>query len=115
MGSFFVIGNKPCNNNYGDRRITELLNRTASNAMESLFDEALQERYPTIHEKLIMYLPMDQICFAELSKEEFNLAIKEIQACIDSRKEPGGPQSYQKRVWEAEIEPLIRQDERYQQ
>jgi len=81
--------------------------------MESLFDEALQERYPAIHEKVMMYLPLDQICFAELSKEEFNLAVKEIQSCIDSRKESSEPRSYQKQMWEAEIEPLIRQDKRY--
>ncbi|MEQ4454278.1 hypothetical protein ABNT06_23105 [Kosakonia sacchari] len=98
MGSFFVIGSKPYNNNYGDRGLSVGLNRTASNAMESLFDEALQQRYPAIHKKVMMYLPVDQISFEELSKEELNLAIKEIQACIDSRKEPSGSQSDQKRV-----------------
>ena len=60
----------------------------------------------------MMYLPLDQIFFAELSKEEFNLAVREIQNCIDSKKYKR-PQLYQKQMWEAKIEALIRQDERY--
>ncbi|MBN3145683.1 hypothetical protein [Pectobacterium brasiliense] len=115
MGSFFDIGCKPHNNNTGDRGLTVGLNRTASNALEALFDEALQERHLGIHEKIMIYLPLDQISFSELSKEEFNLAIKEIQTCIHSRRESSEYQSYQRRMWEEEIEPLVQQDERYQQ
>lgn len=91
------------------------LNRTASNALEALFDEALQERHPVIHEKIMMYLPLDQISFSELNKEEFNLAVNEIQNCIHSRTAPSEWQSYQKRIWDDEIGPLIQQDERYLQ
>ena len=54
MGSFFDIGCKPHNNNIGDRGLTVGLNRTASNALEALFDEALQERYLGIHEKIMI-------------------------------------------------------------
>lgn len=114
MGSFFDIGCKPYNNNYGDRGLTVGLNRTASNALEALFDEALQERYPDIHEKIMMYLPMDQISFSELSQKEFNLAVKEIKNYLYHQTETAEWQSYQKRIWEKEIEPLIQQDERYQ-
>lgn len=85
MGSFFVIGSKPYNNYTGDRSLSVGLNRTASNAMESLFDEALQKRYPTIQEKVMMSLPMDQVCFEALSKEGFNQAVKQIQAKTGSK------------------------------
>ncbi|WON76267.1 hypothetical protein [Serratia sp. UGAL515B_01] len=115
MGSFFDIGCKAYNNNYGERGLTVGLNRTASNALETLFDEALQANHPDIHEKIMMYLPLDQISFSELSKEEFNLAVKAIKDCIHNRTEPTEGQSYQKRMWEEEIQPLILQDERYQQ
>lgn len=115
MGSFFDIGCKPCNNNSDERGLSVGLNRTASNALEALFDEALQERHPDIHEKIMKYLPLDQISFSELNREEFNLAVNEIQNCILSLTAPAEWQSYQKRMWDDEIGPLIQQDERYQQ
>lgn len=115
MGYFFDIGCKPYNDNFGERGLTIGLNRTASNAIETLFDEALQKCHPDTHEKVMMYLPLDQINFSELNKEEFNLAIKEIERCIQSRTVSLEWQSYQERIWEEELKPLIQQDERYQQ
>ncbi|WP_455813229.1 hypothetical protein [Pseudomonas graminis] len=114
MGSFFDIGCKPYNNNDGERGLTVGLNRTASNALEALLDEVLQYRHPDIHEKIMMYLPLDQITFSELTKEEFNLTVKEIQKCIHNRTESAEWQCYQERMWVEEIEPLVLQDERYQ-
>lgn len=114
MGSFFDIGCKPYNNNYGERGLTVGLNRTASNALEALFDDALQECHPDIHEKIMMFLPLDQISFSELSKEEFNMAIKTIRQCLFARKEPNEVQLYQQDIWNTEILPLMMQDERYQ-
>lgn len=114
MGSFFDIGCKPYNNNYGERGLTVGLNRTASNALEALFDEALQECYPDIHAKIMMYLPLDQISFSELNKEEFNMAVKTIRQCLYARKEPNEGQLYQQDIWNTEILSLMKQDERYQ-
>lgn len=114
MGSFFDIGYKPDKHNGSPTGLTVGLNRTASNALEALFEESLLEMYPEIHEKIMMYLPLDQISFNELNKEEFNMAIDEIQKCLRCRTEPAEWQSYQKFIWEAEIEPLVQQDERYQ-
>lgn len=113
MGSFFDIGYKPSTTD-GTRGLRVGLNRTASNALEALFDEALEKRYPDIHEKIMLYLPLDQITFSELDKDEFNLAVQEIKKCVDGRKNAPEGQSYQKRMWEDEIYPLIIQDERYQ-
>ncbi|WP_407274373.1 hypothetical protein V6C39_01030 [Dickeya ananatis] len=115
MGSFFNIGRKPCNDNYGDRSLTVGLDRTSSNALEALFDDALQEHYPDIHEKIMLYLPLDQITLAELEKEEFNVAVKTIRECINNRTELTQGQIFQKLTWDEYIEPLIQQDERYQQ
>ncbi|WHU82346.1 hypothetical protein A7P61_03895 (plasmid) [Pantoea agglomerans pv. betae] len=83
------------------------------NALETLFDEALQEFHPDIHEKVMLNLPLDQINFSELNKDEFNLAIKEIERCIQSRTVSLEWQSYQERIWEEKSTSLIQQDERY--
>lgn len=115
MGSFFNIGRKPCGNNYGDRSLTVGLDRSSSNALEALFDDALQEHYPDLHEKVMLYLPLDQIVFAELEREEFNVAIKAIRECIHDRIELTQGQTFQKLAWEEYMEPLFQQDERYQQ
>ena len=58
---------------------------------------------------------LDQINFNELNKSEFNTSIKVIREYLAARKETSEGQLYQKRIWEEEIEPLIQQDERYQQ
>ncbi|MBP2837052.1 hypothetical protein J8658_13695 [Dickeya zeae] len=115
MGSFFNIGRKPCNHSYGDRSLTVGLDRSSSNALEALFDDALLEYYPDIHEKIMLYLPLDQITLAELEKEEFNVAIKTIRECINNQTELTQGQVFQKLTWDEYIEPLIQQDERYQQ
>lgn len=108
MGATFFIGYTEGK----DLHVT--LNRKASNALEALFDGALQSDCPDIHEKIMEVLVLDQISFTELSNADFNLAIKEIRDCIHSRTEATEWHSYQKRMWEEEMEPLIQQDERYQ-
>ncbi|KEY57096.1 hypothetical protein [Serratia sp. DD3] len=115
MGSFFNIGRKPCSNNYSDRSLTVGLDRSSSNALEALFDDAFQEHYPELHEKIMLYLPLDQIVLAELEKEEFNVAIKAVRECINNRTELTRGQTSQKLAWEEYMEPIIQQDERYQQ
>ncbi|WP_421506941.1 hypothetical protein [Erwinia rhapontici] len=115
MGSFVNVGYKPpYNDSYQGKDLTIGLNRTWSNALEVLFDDALQECYPDMHEKIMLYLPLDQITLAELETEEFNVVLKVIRECINSRIDPTQGQLFQKRVWEEVIEPLIQQDERYQ-
>ncbi|MGM3223631.1 MULTISPECIES: hypothetical protein [Dickeya] len=91
------------------------LNRRASDALEDLFNDALQSSYPIIYEKIMEVLVLDQISFTDLSREDFNLAVKNIRDCIKRRTELTEWQLYQKRIWEEEIEPLVQQDERYQQ
>lgn len=108
MGATFFIGYPEGK----DLHVT--LNRKASNALEALFDEALQSNYPDIHEKIMEVLVLDQISFTELSNADFNLAVEKIRNCIHSRTEETEWQSYQKRMWEEEMEPLIQQDVRYQ-
>lgn len=90
------------------------LNRNASDVLEILFDEALQNKHAEIHEKVMMYLPLDQINFIELSKEEFNVAIKCINKYLLDRKNPNEGQLYQQDIWNTEILSLMKQDERYQ-
>jgi len=116
MGSYFGIGYKPLinNHNYGERNLSVVLNRQASNLLEALFDEALQDNYPQIHEKIMEVLPLDQINFNELSEHEFNVAIKCINKYLFDRKNPNEGQLYQQNIWETEILSLMKQDERYQ-
>ncbi|MBK5073444.1 hypothetical protein I2492_10880 [Budviciaceae bacterium CWB-B4] len=116
MGAYFDIGyKKPSLENYGERTLSILLNRVASGALEMLFDEALKETHPVIHEIIMEVLVLDQISFTDLNKTDFNVAVQAIRDCIASRKEPTEWQTFQKNVWEAQIEPLIQQDECYQQ
>jgi hypothetical protein len=92
-----------------------VLNRQASDVLEALLDEVLQDNYPVIHQKIMEVQVLDQINFNELNKSEFNTSIKVIREYLAARKETSEGQLYQKRIWEEEIEPLIQQDERYQQ
>lgn len=114
MGSYFGIGRKSPSNIYGEGNLSILLNRYASNALEALFDEALEDKFSSIHEKVMEMLPLDQVNFFELNESEFNLSIKAIQDCLDSRINPNENQIFQKHMWETEILPLMKQDERYQ-
>lgn len=113
MGAYFGIGYKPLNGNYGERNLSVVLNRQASDVLEALLDEALQDKYPEILEKIMEVYVLDQINFNELNEADFNIAIKAIRDCLDARKESSDGQLYQKRTWEEALEPLIRQDERY--
>ncbi|APG17520.1 hypothetical protein A3780_08135 [Kosakonia radicincitans] len=82
--------------------------------MEALFDEALQEAYLAIHEKIMETLLLDQINFDEHSPTDFNIAIHAIRNCLARRKAPKDWQKWQKEVWEHNLEPSVRQDFRYQ-
>lgn len=115
MGAYFDIGYKPLTDNDDERNLSVLLNRSSSSALEMLFDEALQEKYPRIHEIIMEVLVLDQISFTDLSKADFNIAIQAIRNCIASRKEPTEWQIFQKDMWEIYIEPLVQRDQRYQQ
>jgi len=90
------------------------LNRQASNFMEALFDGALQELYPSIHEKIMETLPLEQMNFDELSPTDFNIAIHAIRNCLARRIAPEDWQEWQKELWEQNFESLARQDFRYQ-
>ncbi|AWH87781.1 hypothetical protein [Limnobaculum parvum] len=115
MGATFFIGYKPPENDNIEGSLHEGLNRSASNALEVLFKEALQERFVGIYDQIMQYEVLDQISFIELSITDFNIAVQAIRNCISSRKEPSELQIFQKNIWETQIEPLIQQDERYQQ
>ncbi|WP_422880922.1 hypothetical protein [Pantoea agglomerans] len=115
MGAYFGIGYRALDNNYGERNLSVVLNRQASDVLEALLDEVLQDNYPVIHQKIMEVQVLDQINFNELNKSEFNTSIKVIREYLAARKETSEGQLYQKRIWEEEIEPLIQQDERYQQ
>ncbi|HII3580882.1 hypothetical protein, partial [Citrobacter freundii] len=98
----------------GVRNLDVGLNRQASQLMEALFDESLQETFPAIHNKIMEMLPLDQINFDELSLIEFNIAIHAIRNCLARRTELTNWQEWQKELWERNFEPLVRQDFRYQ-
>ncbi|UCZ75073.1 hypothetical protein LHK94_19065 [Dickeya zeae] len=115
MGAYFGIGYRALSNNYGERKLSVVLNRQASDVLVALFDEVLQDNYPCIYEKIMEVLVLDQVNFYELNEAEFNETIKVIRNYLATRKEKNEGQLYQKRIWEEEIEPLVQQDERYRQ
>ncbi|PAW36138.1 hypothetical protein CIL06_10670 [Pantoea vagans] len=115
MGAYFGVGYRALNSNHGEGNLSVVLNRQASDVLEALLDEVLKDNYPVIHEKIMELQVLDQITFNELNKSEFDTAIRVIRQYLAARKETSEGQLYQKRIWEKEIEPLIQQDERYQQ
>ncbi|AMO46473.1 hypothetical protein GA0061071_12029 [Kosakonia oryzendophytica] len=107
MGATFFIGYPQ------DKDLHTTLNRTESDALEALLDEALVGKYSHIHDIVMEMLVLDQISFTELSSSDFNTAIQAVRNCLHSRNEPNEWQLYQKRIWEKELEPLMQQDDRY--
>lgn len=58
------------------------LNRKASDAVETLFDAALREQIPRIHEEVVKMLVLDQISFVDLDKTDFDMAIDAVRFCF---------------------------------
>ncbi|MCO7256534.1 hypothetical protein KSI86_20470 [Dickeya oryzae] len=114
MGAYFGIGYRASSNNYGERKLSVVLNRQASDVLVALFDEVLKENYPVIYDKIMEVQVLDQINFYDLNESEFNETIKVIRNYLATRKEKNEGFLYQKRIWEEEIEPLAQQDDRYQ-
>ncbi|MDW5500138.1 hypothetical protein R6Y99_10095 [Pseudomonas lundensis] len=96
-----------------DKSLHVTLNRGASDALESLIDDALQQKYPELHEKIMEMLPLDQINFVELNNHDFNAVIGAIRQCISSWDTPTESQLRKKKIWEEEAEPLVILDPRY--
>ncbi|MBQ0536747.1 MULTISPECIES: hypothetical protein [Providencia] len=110
MGSYIGIG---YSKNSADN-LSIVLNRSASGALEVLFDKALNEKYPAIYETVMEVYVLDQMNFYDLEKKDFNIAIKAIRNYLTEMREPTENQLFQKLVWNNEIEPLIKQDKRYE-
>lgn len=110
MGSYIGIGysKKSADN------LSVVLNRSASGALEILFDKALNGKHSELYEKIMEVFVLDQMNFYDLEKEDFNIAIKAIRNYLTEMREPTEAQSFQKLVWNSEIEPLIKQDKRYE-
>ncbi|WP_052050366.1 hypothetical protein [Cedecea neteri] len=110
MGLYIGVG---YSKNSGDN-LSVVLNRSASGALEVLFDKALNTKYPTLYETIMEVYFLDQINFYDLEKKYFNIAIKAIRNYLIEIIEPTEAQLFQKVVWNNEIEPLIKQDKRYE-
>ncbi|WP_336844147.1 hypothetical protein [Providencia rettgeri] len=108
MGATFFIGY------LSDKSLHTTLNRYASDALEALVEDALQENYPKLYEIITEMIVLDQISFIELNKQEFNEAINVIRAYLKNINNPTEGQIKQKYIWDNEIEPLIQQDKRYE-
>ncbi len=105
MGATFFVGNSD--------GLHVTLNRRASDALEILLDEALREKYIDIYKKIMKMEVLDQISFTDLNKTEFMLAIQVIRDCLPNRPAPTEGLLTQRKIWEEEIEPLIKKDQRY--
>ncbi|AIR62864.1 hypothetical protein LH23_20035 [Cedecea neteri] len=108
MGATFFIG---CSK---DKELYVTLNRGASDAIEILLDEVLKGEYINIHESITEMSVLDQLNFCNLSKTDFNFVINAVKKYLDSQVDPTEGQVIQHRLWEEDILPLMKQDERYQ-
>lgn len=113
MGSYVGIGFRSLKDD-NDENLSIVLNRGASNALEMLIDESLQNSHPKLYKIITEVLVLDQFNFYELSKNDFNTVVKTITDYISAWKNPSELQLYQKKLWEETLLPLIQQDERYQ-
>lgn len=109
MGATFFIGYPE------DKDLHVTLSRVASDALETLLDAALQEKHPEIHTVIMEMLALDQISFAGLDRDDFNMMIKAVREYLIGLEDLTAWQLYQKAMWKEELEPLLQQDERYQQ
>ncbi|MEX6255744.1 hypothetical protein [Providencia huaxiensis] len=110
MGAYIGIGYSE----NSTKNLSVSLNRSASGALEVLFDKALQARYPQIYETIMEVFVIDQMNFYDLEEKDFNIAIKTIRNYLRDMKNPTEAQLFQKFIWQSEIEPLIQQDKRYE-
>ena len=105
---------------------SELLDNGFWDAFGDLLDEALLLHYPNLHESIKTEegYYMDFFTFRELSKEDFNLAVRLIREHVASmtpnswppRKyvtDMAGWQEAARRVWKEIAEPLVVLDRRY--